>query len=106
MSNNKLSIFKKIFNKIQNFINIYFFKKNLLEEKQPQNFLKNKADFVNSIKTNEDSNIKTLELQRSFEQGHIEEKDLSREDVEKLHKLYNEQIRKIKNETKKLKKVV
>ena len=50
-------------------------------------------DFTSSIKIEENNEEKELlKLQEKFEQGIIQEEDLSHEQVDKLEQLYNKQI--------------
>ena len=50
-------------------------------------------DFTSSIKIEENNEEKELlKLQEKFEQGIIQEEDLSQEQVDKLEQLYNKQI--------------
>ena len=56
--------------------------------------------FKQRIKVGEDTErIRLLRLQEDFSKGYITEEEISEEDVEKLHKLYDEQIEELNKST-------
>lgn len=87
-----------IFSKIKNFISNLFNKK---EEAQKEEYkFNNDNDFKQRIIVEEDKEkTRLLNLQQEFENGNIQEEDIDEADVEKLHKLYDEQIEEINKQT-------
>ena len=66
---------------------------------------KEKEDFLNSIRINQDSEkLILLKLQRDYEENKITEDDMTREQIRKLKELYNEQILKLQNDYKRYRK--
>lgn len=88
-----------IFSKIKNFISNLFNKKEKEEENEEYKF-NNDNDFKQRIIVEENKEkTRLLNLQREFENGNIQEEDIDEADVEKLHKLYDEQIEEINKQT-------
>ncbi len=88
-----------IFSKIKNFISNLFNKKEKEEEKEEYKF-NNDNDFKQRIIVEENKEkTRLLNLQQEFENGNIQEEDIDEADVEKLHKLYDEQIEEINKQT-------
>ena len=88
-----------IFSKIKNFILNLFNKKQKEMEKEEYKFNK-ENDFKQRIIVEEDKEkTRLLNLQQEFEKGNIQEEDIDEADVEKLHKLYDEQIEEINKQT-------
>lgn len=64
-----------------------------------------KGSFRESIRNIENEETKLLELQKNFDNGEIDEEDLSQEQIDKLESLYNKQIAELEksNESRKAK---
>ncbi len=110
MSNNKLIEYKEnIFNRISNFIKKIFFNKNLIitnnnfenaktNEKDNENFLNN----IQIKENEEEKRLKILQLQ--YDNGEIDEDDISDEDIDKLIDLYKKESEELNKDTLKRKK--
>lgn len=91
-----------LFEKIKNFIRKIFGNKNIdnSEEKVENNAgkdLTKEEKFSKEIKSTKDLETeRLLRLQEEFREGKITQGDLSNEDIEKLGRLYDEQIEKLK----------
>ena len=92
-----------IFVQIKNFFkNLFKRNKNNIVEETKESIENNrdKGVFKQTIKIDEDKEkIRLLKLQEDFANGKILEEDINDEDTEKLFELYDEQIKKINNET-------
>lgn len=93
---------ENIFSKIGRFLKKIFVRKNNSkdEEKVESETIKQgekENNFVDEIKIEDDPEKERLiKLQKDFREGKISQGDLSDEDIEKLGKLYDEQIEKLK----------
>lgn len=95
-----------IFSKIKNFISNLFKKKETETQIEECKF-NNDNDFKQRIIVEEDKEkTRLLNLQQEFEKGNIKEEDIDEADVEKLHKLYDEQIEEINKQTEMYKKKI
>ena len=104
MKNNKLIIYKEnIFAKIHKFISRIFGKSEISIEKEKdilQNADATNNDFLKNIQIKEDSEeIRIKKLQQQYDNGEIDEDDLSEEDVNKIIKLYEEETEKLNQDT-------
>ena len=93
MKNNKLIIYKKsIFRKISDFFKKIFSKKEVV---QNENIIVNndKNDsFIKNIQIKENKEeLRLLQLKQQYENGEIDEEDMSDEDVDKLCQLYEKE---------------
>ena len=109
MKNNKLMSYKEsIFTKILN-----FFKKLFLKEKngtsqegveQPISNKQQKENFIENISINENEEEKRLKrLQLQYDNGEINEEDISKEDMDKLIEIYQKETEELNADTKKRK---
>lgn len=107
--NNKLIPYKeKIFTKISNFFKKFFFRKkeyitenidekSICNSQQKEYFIKNIV-----IKENEEEKrLKSLQLQ--YDNGEINEEDISDEDMDKLIEMYEKETEELNKETEKIK---
>ena len=107
--NNKLIQYKEnIFTKISNFFKKLFSKKKeYIEENVDENLIYNiqqKENFVENIVIKENEEEKRLkELQLQFDNGEIDEEDISDEDMDKLIELYNKETEELNRETENIK---
>jgi uncharacterized small protein (DUF1192 family) len=100
MKNNKLEVYKEsVFVRIHNFIKRIFCRKKTCDEEvyEPkENSINSKNIFFENIQINENSEeIRIKKLKQQYDNGEIDEDDLSEEEIEKLIALY-------KNETERL----
>lgn len=105
MKNNKLIIYKKsIFRKI-----IDFFKKIFSKEEVVQNediiVNNDKNDsFIKNIQIKENKEeLRVLQLKQQYENGEIDEEDMSDEDVDKLCQLYEKETDELNADTERRK---
>jgi len=109
MGNNKLIIYKEnFFNKITNFFRKIFCKpKEQLEENLSEKELENieyKSDFAERITIQENPEEKRLkQLQYQYENGEIDEDDISEEDQNKLIEMYEKETEQLNSETERIK---
>lgn len=83
-----------ILHKIKTFFKRLFNKKNIEKNKE----IKQKQDFRSDITVKVDEEqIKLLELQEKFRNKEISGEDISSEDLDKLNKLYEEQIQELQD---------
>lgn len=109
MKNNKLIPYKEnIFAKISNFFRkIFSRKKEDIEEMNNEKSIyniKQKENFVENIlikENKEEKRLKTLQLQ--YDNGEIDEEDISDEDMEKLIEMYEKETEKLNKETENIK---
>lgn len=95
-----------IFSKMKNFI-ANLFKKKEIEIQNEECEVNNGNDFKKRIIVEEDKErTRLLKLQQEFENGNIQEEDIEEADVQKLHKLYDEQIEEINKQTEMYKKKI
>lgn len=108
--NNKLIPYKgNIFTKIASFFKKLFFrgKGNIIDENDEKLIYNNqsKDSFIKNIIIKENEEEKRLKnLQLKYDNGEIEEEEISNEDMEKLIKMYEKETEKLTNETEKIKK--
>lgn len=109
MKNNKLIKYKEnIFIKIFKFFRQIFSRKNILAienitEKSIVNS-KNYVNFFENIQIKEDEEEKRLKiLQLQYDNGEIDEEDISDEDMDKLIEMYETETEELNNETEKIK---
>lgn len=109
MMNNKLIPYKKnIFTKISNFFKELFFrKKEYIEERVDEKSIyniKQKENFVENIVIKENEEEKRLkELQLQYDDGEIDEEDITEEDMDKLIEMYERETEELNAETEKIK---
>ena len=106
MKNNKLVLYKEsIFTKIFNFFKNLFFKKNNALEINNESFSynynnKEKEEFIEDIQIKEDREEKRLrELQKLYDNGYIDEDDISDEDIDKLIVMYEKETEELNKDT-------
>ena len=109
MGTNKLIVYKEnLFNKITNFFRKIFCKeKTQMEENLPEKKLENieyKSDFAERIIVQENPEEKRLkQLQYQYENGEIDEDDISEEDQNKLIEMYEKETEQLNSETERIK---
>ncbi len=109
MMNNKLIPYKEnIFIKISNFFKKLFFrKKEYIEESVDEKTIYNiqqKENFVENIVIKENEKEKRLkELQLQYDNGEIDEEDISDEDMDRLIEMYEKETEELNKETEKIK---
>jgi len=109
MMNNKLILYKEnIFTKISNFFKKLFFRKkeyiteSIDEKSTDANQQKNY--FIENIlikQNEEEKRLKILQLQ--YDNGEIDEEDISDEDMDKLIEMYEKETEELNGETEKIK---
>ena len=105
MKNNELIIYKKsIFRKICDFFKKIFSKKEVLKNKviivnndKDDNFIQNIQ-----IKENKEE-LRLLQLKQQYENGEIDEEDISDKDIDKLCKLYKKETDELNDDTERRK---
>lgn len=109
MMNNKLIPYKEnIFTKISNFFKKLFFRKKeyieeIVDEKTIYN-IQQKENFVENIVIKENEKEKRLkELQLQYDNGEIDEEDISDEDMDRLIEMYEKETEELNKETEKIK---
>ena len=109
MMNNKLILYNKnIFTKISNFFKKLFSRKkeyiqDTVDEKTIYN-IQQKENFVENIVIKENEEEKRLKiLQLQYDNGEIDEEDISDEDMDKIIEMYEKETEKLNNETEKIK---
>lgn len=108
MKNNKLIVYKEsIFSKISNFFKKAFNISSKDENKiafKNINYSLQKDNFISNIvvKENEEEN-RLKELQAKYENGEIDEYDISDEDIDKLIEMYKNETEKLNMDTEKRK---
>lgn len=109
MKNNKLIKYKEnVFTKIFNFFKKIFSKKKLSVNKEDVDETikeeKNKSDFLEDIQIKEDKEERRLKkLQLLYDNGEIDEDDLSESDIEKLVALYEKETEDLNADTERRK---
>ena len=109
MKNNKLIKYKEnVFTKIFNFFKKIFSKKKLSVNKEDVDETikeeKNKSDFLEDIQIKEDKEERRLKkLQLLYDNGEIDEDDLSESDIEKLVALYEKETEVLNADTERRK---
>ena len=110
MKNNKLITYKEnIFTKISNFFKkIFFRKKEVFAESNDEVPIYNnqyKENFIENIAIKEDEEEKRLKiLQLQYDNGEIDEEDISDEDMDKLIVIYEKETEKLNADTEMRKK--
>lgn len=104
MKNNKLIVYKKnIFRKISEFFNKIFSKKEVLSKEVIITNEKNN-NFLENIQIKEDKEkLRLLQLKQQYENGEIDEEEISNEDVDKLCELYKKETDKLNADTERRK---
>lgn len=109
MKSNKLITYKEnIFTKISNFLKKLFFKeKNISIQESNQKEIQNKQSkeiFINNIKIKENEEEKRLKkLQLQYDNGEIDEEDISEEDMDKLIEMYEKETEELNADTERRK---
>lgn len=109
MKNNKLIKYKEnVFTKIFNFFKKIFSKKKLSVNKEDVDETikeeKNKSNFLEDIQIKEDKEeIRLKKLQLLYDNGEIDEDDLSESDIEKLVALYEKETEDLNADTERRK---
>ena len=109
MMNNKLIPYKEsIFTKISNFFKKLFSrKKEYIEESADEKSIYNiqqKENFVENIVIKENEEEKRLkELKLQYDNGEIDEEDISEEDMDKIIEMYQKETEELNDETEKIK---
>lgn len=96
----KENIFQKIINKIKNRL---YKNKEIYNEKQiiiPKSIEESKKEFINNIKVTIDTEINMLKIK--LDNGEIKAIDLTDEQIDKLQRIYDEEIEKKKIQLKML----
>lgn len=103
MNNNLIPYKENFFTKISGFLKKMFSKKiNSNENKSEFSQIKNK--FFENIKITENEEFKRLKkLQLQYDNGEIEEEDISEEDIDKLCKMYEKETEELNFDTEKRK---
>lgn len=110
MKNNKLITYKEnIFTKISNFFKKIFFrkKKDAIESINEIPVYNNqyKENFIENIQIKEDEEEKRLKiLQLQYDNGEIDEEDISEEDMDKLIIMYEQETEELNTDTERRKK--
>ena len=105
MKNNELIIYKKnIFRKILGFIKKIFSKKEVLQNEDIIVNNEKNDSFIKStqIKENKEE-LRLLQLKQEYEQGEIDEEDISDEDIDNLCKLYKKETDELNADTERRK---
>ncbi len=104
MKNNKLIVYKKnIFRKISEFFKKIFSKKEVLSKEVIITNEKNN-NFLENIQIKEDKEeLRLLQLKQQYENGEIDEEEISDEDVDKLCELYKKETDKLNADTERRK---
>ena len=109
MKNNKLIKYKEnVFTKIFNFFKKIFSKKELSVNKEDVDETikeeKNKSNFLEDIQIKEDKEeVRLKKLQLLYDNGEIDEDDLSESDIEKLVALYEKETEDLNADTERRK---
>ena len=109
MKNNKLISYKEnIFTKISNFFKKLFFrKKKYITEYINETLIYNKhckENFIDNILIKEDEEQKRLKtLQLQYDNGEIDEDDISEEDIDKLIEMYEKETEELNVDTENIK---
>lgn len=80
-------------------------KKDLLLAENKENIKEVEDNLTQNIKIEENpEKARLLKLQEEFSKGNIQEEDILKEDIDKLNKLYDEQMKEIENSIEEYKK--
>ena len=105
MKNNKLIIYKKsIFRKISNFFKKIFSKKEVLQNEDI--IVNNDKDdsFIKNIQIKENKEeLRLIQLKQQYENGEIDEEDMSDEDIDNICKLYKKETDELNADTERRK---
>lgn len=111
MKNNKLITYKEnIFTKISNFFKKLFFRKNevpteSIDEAPIYNNNQYKESFIENIQIKENEEAKRLKiLQLQYDNGEIDEEEISEEDMDKLIEMYEKETEELNADTERRKK--
>ena len=93
MKNNKLIIYKNsIFRKISDFFKKIFSKKEVVQNEDIIVNNDKNDSFIKNIQIKENKEeLRLLQLKQQYENGEIDEEDMSDEDIDKLCKLYEKE---------------
>lgn len=107
MKNNKLIVYKKsIFKKISEFFKKIFSKKEVLSKEVIITNEKNN-NFLENIQIKEDKEeLRLLQLKQQYENGEIDEEEISDEDVDKLCELYKKETDELNADTERRKNYI
>jgi hypothetical protein len=107
MKNNKLIVYKKsIFRKISEFFKKIFSKKEVLSKEVIITNEKNN-NFLENIQIKEDKEeLRLLQLKQQYENGEIDEEEISDEDVDKLCELYKKETDELNADTERRKNYI
>ena len=106
MKNNELIIYKKsIFRKISDFFKKIFSKKEVLQNEDIIVNNEKNDSFIQNIKIKENKEeLRLLQLRKQYENGEIDEEDMSNEDIDKLCKMYKKETDELNADTERRKK--
>ena len=105
MKNNKLVPYKEnIFTKISNFFKKIFFRKKKIDDEKNIYIKPSNEDFIKNIVVKEDEEKRRLKnLQLQYDNGEIDEEDISSEDMDKLTKMYENETEMLNADTERRK---
>jgi len=105
VKNNELIIYKKsIFRKISDFFKKIFSKKEVLQNEDIIVNNEKNDSFIQNIQIKENKEeLRLLQLKQQYEQGEIDEEDISDEDIDKLCKLYEKETDELNADTERRK---
>ncbi len=105
MKNNELIIYKKsIFRKISDFFKKIFSKKEVLQNEDIIVNNEKNDSFIKNIQIKENKEeLRLLQLKQQYENGEIDEEDISDEDIDKLCKLYEKETDELNADTERRK---
>ena len=105
MKNNKLIIYKKsIFRKISDFFKKIFSKKEVLQNEDVIVNNEKNDSFIKNIQIKENKEeLRLLQLKQQYENGEIDEEDMSDEDIDKICKLYEKETDELNADTERRK---
>lgn len=106
MKNNKLMVYKEnIFTKISKFFKNIFFRKKEDDISVIKENNSSKENFIESIQIREDEEERRLKnLQLQYDNGEIDEEDISYEDMERLIEMYEKETDELNADTERRKK--
>lgn len=105
MKNNELIIYKKsIFRKISDFFKKIFSKKEVVQNEDIIVNNNKNDSFIKNIRIKENKEeLRLLQLKQQYENGEIDEEDMSDEDVDKLCQLYEKETDELNADTERRK---
>lgn len=78
-----------------------------IEEEQKYGILQsNKKAFIEKLSVKNTGRTKLLKLQQEFSNGNISEEEMTEEDIDSLHQLYDEQILELEKSTENYKRKI